>query len=107
MKGTKTIAGKAKTIQQGEEETMLHIFKYIGRPTGISTTEEIFKRLETTIVPGCPFKGYTVLNLLRDLFSMYDWKIETGHSYTISEFLTLCNDIHAEAYRDLILSCIH
>ena len=85
---------------------MFQIFKYRGRPTGISTTEETFKRLETTIVLGCPFEGYTVLDLIRDLFYMYNWKMDIGKSYTMSEFLTLCNDAHAIAYRDLILSLI-
>ena len=69
----------------------------------ITTSKENFKRLEKAELPGCPFIDYFALDLLRDLFHMYDWILKPGISYTLNEFLTACNDAHAEAYRSILL----
>ena len=82
---------------------MATICKYRGCFPQLCTSQEHYNRLEKTLLPGCPFKGYTALDLLRDLFHMYEWKIEPGYSYKLGDFLTLCNDVHAEAYRDLLV----
>lgn len=69
----------------------------------ITTSEANFRRLEKAILPGCPFQNYFALDLLRDLFVMYSWTIKAGVSYALKDFLTLCNDAHAEAYRTILL----
>ncbi len=74
--------------------------------TRITTTQETFKRLETTPLKGCPFDDYFVLDLLRDLFGMYDYKLNYDKSYEIEEFLELCNCEKAEIYKDTILGCL-
>lgn len=81
---------------------MISICKRIGHFPQICTSEKEFRRLEKATLPGCPFDNYHALDLLRDLFLMYDWIIEPGHTYTLDEFLTLCNDIKAEAYRKIL-----
>lgn len=51
----------------------------------------------------CPFKDYTALDLLKDLLIMYLWKMQAGHTYSVIEFLNLCNDAHANYYMNLFL----
>ena len=52
---------------------------------------------------GCPFPNYTYFDLLKDLINMYDWKLSFNKGYTLSEFLTICNDAKADIYRDNFL----
>ena len=68
----------------------------------ITTPQENYRRLSAAALPACPFKGYKAWDLLQDLISMYGWKLTPGHAYTISDFLTICNDAHAEAYRAIL-----
>ena len=82
---------------------MASIYKNRGYFPSLSTSEEHYNKLSTTVLPGCPFDGYTALDLLRDLLSMYEWKIQPGYSYPLSDFLSLCNDAHAEAYREYLI----
>lgn len=65
----------------------------------ITTTQDNYIRLTAAALPACPFKGYIAWELLQDLISMYSWKLTPGHAYPINDFLTICNDAHAEAYR--------
>ena len=65
----------------------------------ITTTQDNYNRLTAAALPGCPFKNYNAWDLLQDLISMYSWKLKPGTPCTLSDFLTLCNDAHAEAYR--------
>jgi len=65
----------------------------------ITTTQENYKRLNAATLPACPFKDYNAWDLLQDLISMYSWKLTPGHAYPITDFLTICSDAHAEAYR--------
>lgn len=68
----------------------------------ITTTQDNYNRLTAAALPACPFKGYNAWNLLQDLISMYSWKLTPGHAYNIGDFLTICNDAHAEAYRAIL-----
>ena len=70
---------------------------------GVSTTisKYNYNILSHTKLRGCPFENYTAWDLLHDLEIMYSWKMEKGRSYTIIEFLDLCNDIHAAAYKEI------
>ena len=73
---------------------------------GISNTmaPADYNTLSNTKLKGCPFKDYTAIDLLHDLEIMYSWKIKAGISYTIEDFLTICNDAHAEAYRNIFVN---
>ena len=68
----------------------------------ITTTQDNYNRLTAATLPGCPFKNYSAWDLLQDLISMYSWKLKPGTPCTLSDFLTLCNDVHAEAYRAIL-----
>ena len=52
---------------------------------------------------GCPFNNYTMLDLLIDFINMYSWKLETGRTYTIIEFLNILNDIKAITYKNFYI----
>ena len=66
-------------------------------------SESNYDILSRTSLKDCPFKDYNAIDLLHDLMQMYLWKLERGRSYTVNEFLTLCNDAHAEAYRNIYI----
>ena len=68
----------------------------------ITTTQDNYNRLNAATLPGCPFGNYNAWELLQDLISMYSWKLKPGTPCELSEFLTLCNDAHAEAYRAIL-----
>lgn len=68
----------------------------------ITTSTANYERLTAATLPGCPFKNYNAWDLLQDLISMYSWKLKPGTPCTLSDFLTLCNDVHAEAYRNIL-----
>ena len=68
----------------------------------ITTTQDNYNRLTAAALPGCHFTAYNAWDLLQDLISMYSWKLTPGHAYPISDFLTICNDAHAEAYRYIL-----
>ena len=72
---------------------------------GISNTmsEADYNKLSRTSLKGCPFIGYTAIDLLHDLETMYSWNIKRGETMSIDDFLTACNDAHAEAYRSIFV----
>ncbi len=72
--------------------------------TNISMEPAIYDAMNSYRPRGCPFNGYTFFNLLSDLIKMYSWELSIGRSYTLNEFLTACNDIKAEAYKNDFLS---
>lgn len=72
------------------------------RGAALTTSQEIFNRLERAPLPGCPFKNYFALDLIRDLIKMYDYLIPYGHAVPLEEFLKATNDAHAIAYIDIL-----
>lgn len=70
-----------------------------GKPAVMTMSKADHETLSHITLKGCPFKDYYALDLLKDLLQMYSWRLEKGREYNISEFLTLCSDTHAEAYR--------
>lgn len=71
--------------------------------TSLTMSEHDYDVLSHTSLKGCPFTNYNAIDLLHDLILMYDWKIKPGTSCSIDEFLNLCNDVHAEVYRNIYL----
>lgn len=63
--------------------------------------------LSTYTPKGCPFNGYTLLDLVKDFINMYSWKICRGQSISLNDFIKLLqhNGIaHAIVYGDDIIS---
>ena len=79
------------------------IAKSHGKGATITTSQANYKRLEKTALQGCPFPNYSAIDLLHDLLFMYDYVMDYGKAYDIADFLTLCNDTHAEAYKHIFI----
>ena len=73
------------------------IRKRTGTITNINNAA--YEAMNAAAPKGCPFKGYTFWDLLNDLIKMYDWQLSIDRIYTLNEFLTECNCIHAEVYK--------
>ncbi len=69
----------------------------------LTLSEQNYDVLSRTSLKGCPFKDYNAIDLLHDLIAMYSWKLNRGEYYTIEQFLTICNDAHAEAYKHIYI----
>lgn len=54
-------------------------------------------RLKMYIPRGCPFKNYTLFDLLKDLIRMYSWILNRGQKYSLSDFIRLIKDEDAKA----------
>ena len=68
----------------------------------LTTTQENYTRLSAATLPACPFKSYFALDLLRDLFAMYDYLIPYVTSTDLQDFLKATNDAHAAAYMEIL-----
>lgn len=55
---------------------------------------------------GCPFKNYSMFDLLADLIKMYSWKMDRGRQYSIANFLDITNDIKAVIYKATFMDLI-
>lgn len=55
-----------------------------------SDIANILKRFEPR---GCPFKDYTMLDLLIDWVQMYSWQLDRNREYSLTEFV---NTIHGD-----------
>lgn len=88
---------------------LIEKINYIKRkPTGeavIYLSNVCTKSLKSFAPKGCPFKGYSLLNLLQDLVQMYDWIIPRYAEITIEDFIERAKqkDYKAELYGDEII----
>lgn len=67
-----------------------------------------YERLQGSLPLGCPFPGYTLADLLLDMFTGYSWRILSD--MTIVEFIEMLQKVgyaHSIAYGDDILTCIY
>lgn len=66
------------------------------------------KRLRMYIPRNCPFKNYTLYDLLRDLIRMYSWVLDRNRKYPISDFIKEIRnkDVHAKAYGNAIIKLL-
>lgn len=69
-------------------------------------TENAKNNLKLYSPAGCPFEGYSMLDLLIDLIEAYSWKMNAGRKYSIKEFLELTNDIKAVTYKSGFIALI-
>lgn len=73
----------------------------------LTLAKESVERLKSYAPKGCPFRDYTLLDLLLDELEMYSWKFPR-FSGTVAEFLTLTKEFSAysQTYADGIIACI-
>jgi hypothetical protein len=66
--------------------TITHKFNGVTR---INMSDHAIKGLRSYSPQGCPFVGYTLYDLLKDLIFAYSWKIDRGYTMTITDFIKL------------------
>ena len=74
-----------------------------------SISNKAAERLSEYVPRGCPFKGYTLLDLLKDLVCMYGYHLEWHQTMTITAFIRYLMGIeeaHAKAYGEAIIQLI-
>lgn len=79
----------------------------ISRGATLNITKRAADILRQYTPKGCPFKDYTLLDLMCDLMS-YSWKITTK-TMSLTEYIRMLqkeNYVHAVAYGDSIIELI-
>ena len=66
----------------------------------ISLSQQAAERLNRYTPKGCPHSDYTLLDLLRDFIQAYSWKIERGHTISLSDFI---RQLQAENYAHAVI----
>lgn len=54
-----------------------------------SINEDIKKRLSRLVPVGCPFKNYSILDLLVDWITMYDWIVYGRGEISLVDFIEI------------------
>lgn len=94
---------------QNKSELKNYILKTAGMDIAQWQVEStVAKRLKMYVPRGCPFKNYTLLDLLRDLIRMYSWILDMNRKYSISDFIKKIQDrdIHAKVYGNAIIKLL-
>ena len=73
-----------------------------------SISNKAAERLSEYVPRGCPFKDYTLLDLLKDLVRMYGYHLEWHQTMTMTEFIRylIGIDAHAKVYGEAIIQLI-
>ena len=73
-----------------------------------SISNKAAERLSEYVPRGCPFKDYTLLDLLKDLVRMYGYRLEWYQTMTMTEFIRYLMgiNIHAKVYGEAIIQLI-
>lgn len=73
----------------------------------LTLTRKAKETLEQYRPKGCPFIGYSLLDLLNDMVTMYSWMLENG-VHSIGECINTWRKsrVYADVYGDGILTCI-
>ena len=73
----------------------------------LTLTRKAKETLEHYRPKGCPFTGYSLLDLLNDMVIMYSWMLENG-VHSIGECINTWRKsrVDADVYGDGILICI-
>ena len=72
----------------------------------VTISKQAAERLNCYKPKGCPHSDYTLLDLLRDFIQAYSWKIDRGHTISLSDFIRLLqteNYTHAIVYGNDII----
>ena len=76
------------------------ISRKISGSLSVTISKQTAERLDSYIPKGCPHSDYTLLDLLRDFISAYNWKIERGHTMSLSDFI---RQLQAENYANAVI----
>lgn len=67
----------------------------------VTISKQAAEQLNSYTPKGCPHPDYTFLDLLKDFIQSYSWKIDRGHTISLSDFIRLLqteNYSHAVVY---------
>ena len=76
------------------------ISRKISGSLSVTISKQAAERLNSYKPKGCPHSEYTLLDLLRDFIQAYSWKIDRGHTMSLSDFIRL---LQAENYAHAIV----
>ena len=76
------------------------ISRKISGSLSVTISKQAAERLDSCTPKGCPHSDYTLLDLLRDFIQAYSWKIDRGHTISLSDFIRL---LQAENYAQAIV----
>ena len=62
------------------------ISRKISGSLAVTISKQAVERLDSYKPKGCPHSDYTLLDLLRDFIQAYSWKIDRGHTMSLSDF---------------------
>ena len=85
------------------------ISRKISGSLSVTISKQAAKRLDSYKPKGCPHSNYTLLDLLRDFIQAYSWKIDRGHTMSLSDFIRLLqteNYAHAVVYGEDMMRII-
>ena len=85
------------------------ISRKINGSLSVTISKQAAERLDSYKPKGCPHSDYTLLDLLRDFIQAYSWKIDRGHTISLSDFILLLqteNYTHAIVYGNDIMRII-
>ena len=86
---------------------MENYIEYHASGNKLRLTETAAENLKRHTPSGCPFKSYTMLDLLLDFVRAYDWKIRENTSVkTFMEQLSAEGYAHARAYGKTMIDLI-
>ena len=76
------------------------ISRKISGSLSVTISKQAAERLDSYTPKGCPYPDYTFLDLLKDFIQAYSWKIDRGHTMSLSDFIQL---LQAENYSHAIM----
>lgn len=79
-------------------------FNYTGHRLILSRA--VTEMLESFVPKGCPFKDYTCLDLLKDTFEMYSWRVQEDMSVVDFIKMLMDYDAHMVAYGQDIIGIV-
>ena len=82
------------------------ISRKISGSLSVTISKQAAERLNSYTPKGCPHSDYTFLDLLKDFIQAYSWKIDRGHTISLSDFIRLLqteNYSHAVVYGNDII----
>lgn len=79
-------------------------FNYTGHRLILSRA--VAEMLENYVPKGCPFKDYTCLDLLKDTFEMYSWRVQEDMSVVDFIKMLMDYDAHMAAYGQDIIGIV-
>lgn len=83
-----------------------YITKQSNGSVSVSISAQAMNRLEAHRPTGCPFDGYTMLDLLKDWIQMYAWQI-TQKSISLVDFIkSIRGDEKLAVYGDAMVALL-